>query len=88
MARPKLPWRYPTEYCPPEGVDIYIRRLPFYDKPTLSEFIFPDSFYLKFWEPLSLPNQCWIPVGIWEIHSWKFRYQEDEDDYKALFPGS
>lgn len=78
MSRPVLPWRSPLVALPAPGKDVWIRRLPWYDKPVLAVANATPAFELSvpihtdpltYWEP-ALPPEI--------IHSWKFRYLADE----------
>lgn len=83
MARPVLPWRSPLIALPLDGKDVYIRRLPWYDQPTLCHFWRPGTFsvLVPVYPPTEDPLQIDVPAS--EVHSWKFRYLADE---QAAFP--
>lgn len=78
MARPTLPWRSPLYYVPDAGVDIWIRRLPWYDKPVLAQFYMEDyAFHVVVTNPPQ-PDELNLPVPFYQVHTWKFRYLADE----------
>jgi hypothetical protein len=80
MSRPILPWRSPLEFLPLTGKEVWIRRLPWYDRPILARGD-GDSFTFTF--PVQL-----VPEGgnydrqiaFTEVHTWKYRYLADEEE--------
>ena len=83
MARPILPWRSPLHFLPPPGVSIWIRRLPWYDRPVLATAMPPDSVTVTPPNPSPPPDTIDLSVPMWMVHSWKFQLLADE---LAAFP--
>jgi hypothetical protein len=83
MSRPILPWRSPLVALPPIGSAVWIRRLPFYDKPVRSTW--SDTYAFNVVVPLQSDppeNTSWdiIPA---QVHTWRFQFLADE---LAAFP--
>jgi hypothetical protein len=83
MARPVLPWRSPLFYLPGFDKEVWIRRLPWYDKPQSGytqgvDGVNIDTTYLQ--DP---PETQTLTIPWTTIHTWKFRYLADE---QAAFP--
>jgi hypothetical protein len=83
MSRPVLPWRSPLEYLPADSALVWIRRLPWYDRPVKAIFITPDAFDYTTTGPngQTLYTESAIPVAA--IHSWKFQFKADEQAFTA-----
>lgn len=83
MARPILPWRFPSEHWPGAGKQVWIRRLPWYDKPVLA-FFNGEGLFFPTVTIHSDPPSTFDPEITWQdVHTWKFRYLADE---QAAFP--
>lgn len=86
MARPILPWRSPLVVIPDDGADVWIRRLPFYDRPVRGRtdgwagVVVETTWQNHPDEPF---NQ---PVSFTEIHTWKFQFKDAEDSFRATYP--
>ena len=78
MSRPILPWHYPTETLPADGKDVWLRRLPFYDKPVLGQWSVGDlCWFITTWEADGTTSER-MQVAYEAIHTWKYRYLADE----------
>lgn len=78
MSRPKLPWRSPLFFLPNDGTQVWIRRLPWFDRPQLATFDMTSDLFTV--TTLQLPARGsfdrTVPRHL--VHSWKFRYLADE----------
>jgi hypothetical protein len=85
MSRPILPWRSPLEFLPSLKTDVWIRRLPWYDKPLLAQYA-PDGFF-EINSSQGAPPSSLTLIGIpqYLVHTWKYRFLADEH---AQFPPS
>ena len=88
MARPVLPWRSPMEYLPQSGAYLWIRRLPWYDRPVVG-MLKDDAavYYTTNWNA-GYPEPLLQEIPWTAIHSWKFKFQADETSFRAVFPDS
>ena len=87
MARPILPWRSPLEGLPDDNQLVWVRRLPWYDKPVRSSFHAPDVFQVepRYADPNADPYSG--SLAWYAVHSWKYQYKADEDVFRANHPG-
>lgn len=83
MARPLLPWRSPLYDLPAADVPVWVRRLPWYDKPQLAVFDGYDTFIVEPTLHSDPPDTLSLSLNFSIVHSWKFRYLADE---QAAFP--
>ena len=84
MSRPILPWRTPMEFNPWSDTPVWIRRLPFYDKPIRALW---DSSYIGATvtaNPESIHPGPQIGVPAVNIHSWKFQFKSDQDEQMPI----
>lgn len=85
MSRPVLPWRSALDILPPPNGLVWIRRLPWYDKPVRAQFLAGGSFHLD--TPLSTQPRSYLShsIALVEVHTWKFQFLDDEET--AFPPG-
>lgn len=83
MSRPILPWRSPLVSLPTDNKEVWIRRLPFYDKPVLALYVYDGTFHVTVptTDPANPTFDAFVPY--YTLHSWKHRYLADE---QAAFP--
>jgi hypothetical protein len=88
MSRPILPWRSPLVLAPADGALIWIRRLPWYDRPVRAQSVDADAAQLEV-STSNLGGETHIfQLPFATVHSWKFQYLEDETCYQnARRPG-
>jgi hypothetical protein len=80
MSRPILPWRSPLEFLPLAGKEVWIRRLPWYDRPILANAQTPDGVMVY---PSVVPDgttQLEMQLSWDHVHTWKYRYLADEEE--------
>lgn len=83
MSRPILPWHSPQEVLPVAEVEVWVRRLPWYDKPVLAESLGSTGVQITGGYGSTSPD-TWQRTQSWDlIHSWKFRLLADE---QTAFP--
>jgi len=78
-----LPWRSPLVQLPQPGTQVWIRRLPWYDRPVKAMW---NNDYNTFdIETLMGNTQAPVPRSLdWPtIHTWKYQFLADE---QAQFP--
>jgi hypothetical protein len=85
MARPILPWRSPLAVWPPDGSEVWIRRLPWYDQPVRASFRFDDRNFTVSVPLAGTQDSYDYAVTIERVHTWKFQFLADE---QAAFPPS
>ena len=84
MARPALPYRSPLLLIPATSKLVWIRRLPWYDRPMQGEVTGPDGVLIT--ARVAETPDAWIAIQVpWQrIHSWKFQFLSDEAAYRAM----
>lgn len=83
MARPLLPWRSPLAVLPVDGKQVYVRRLPFYDVPTLATYSAGDVGFALQVPAGGLSESQDVLLYAVQVHTWKYRLLADE---QAQFP--
>jgi hypothetical protein len=83
MSRPVLPWRSPLCFVPPLNKLVWVRRLPWYDRPVRAASNGYAGAIVEV--PLAQPDPYSETLElIWsDIHTWKFQFLADE---LAAFP--
>jgi len=85
MARPVLPWRSPLIVLPMDEVEVWIRRLPFYDVPAKATWARTGlTFTVRVPTGDTGPDQV-VEVPLCQVHTWKHQLKLDEE---AQFPRS
>lgn len=85
MARPALPWRSPLVFLPPEGALIWVRRLPWYDKPQRGTASTWGNGVLLTVPVAGTTETSAVSIPWFIVHTWRYQFQADED---AAFPPS
>lgn len=88
MARPILPWRSPLEWFPDDGQLVWVRRLPWYDRPVRATFISPDAFEVQVTYNLPTADPYVGEIPWYHVHSWKYQQKSDEDTFRGYHPGA
>ena len=84
MSRPILPWRTPMEFNPWDSTPVWIRRLPFYDKPIRALWNGGDIGATVTANPAAPHYDAQIFVPAVNIHSWKFQFKSDQDEQMPI----
>lgn len=72
MSRPILPWHSSLERVPQDGQTVWIRRLPWYDKPVKAVFWIPHTWEVQNVSPDGQEDPMSLPVPGYMVHSWKY----------------